>query len=209
MPDHARLQQLLQDRKSPSKGRPSRTLRVCLDNDLAQDRAEAEQELASAQAELDVATETANQDKRAGGSVAVDPKIKKRHSDAEAAAKAARAAADEASVVLTFTAVKSDDYDALVEEHPPREGNEDDAKDGVNGVTFPMALMRASISKITDTEGAIVEMDVDDIVATFSNGERLIAMNASNEVNMRITSIPFSDASSPRRQASGSKSRRR
>lgn len=209
MPDHTRLQQLLQDRKSPSKGRPSRTLRVCLDNDLAQDRAEAEQELAQAKAELDAATEAAKADKRAGGRVAVDAKIRKQFTDAEAAAEAARAAADEASVVLTFTAVKSDDYDELVTQNPPREGNEDDAKEGVNGVAFPMALMRASISKVTDTEGNIVEMDVDDIVATFSNGERLISMSASNEVNLRITSIPFSDASSPRRQASGSKSRRR
>lgn len=211
MPDHARLQQLLQDRKSKTKnvGRPSRQLRFCLDNDLAQERAEAEQKLAEAKAELDAATAEAQADKRAGGRVRVDAAITKLHKDAEDAAEKARTAADEDSVVVTFTAVQSEDYDELVTEHPPREGNEDDAKNAVNGATFPGALMRASISAITDIDGATVDMDPDDLVAGFSNGERIIAINASNEVNLRITSIPFSDASSPRRQASGSKSRRR
>lgn len=207
MPDHNDLLALLQDRKKSTKGRASRKMTLCLIEDLAMAHAVAAHELAAANAAVKYAEEHA--EKRAGGKVAIDPVLVKEQKAAEKAAADAKAAMDEKSVVLTFTALKSEDYDALQAEHPPREGNKVDADNGHNEDTFPDALMRASASKITDITGTLLDTDIQDVIDGMSNGERILACQASNGVNDRTASVHFSDAASQNRRRSGSSSNRR
>lgn len=207
MPDHDALLALLQDRKRSTKGRASRRMTICLVEDLAMAHAVAEHELAAANAAVKYAEDHA--EKRAGGKVAVDPALLKEQKAAEKTVADAKAAADQMSVVITFTALKSDAYDALQAEHPPREGNDADAASEHNTATFPDALMRASASKVTDTEGNLVDADLGEILDGLSNGERIIACQTANLVNDRTASIHFSDAVSQNRRRSGSSSNRR
>jgi hypothetical protein len=204
---HARLQALLQDRKSPTpKGRPSRPMAVCLDAELSMDLEDADRELAAAKEA--VAEAEANADTRAGGKVAVDPDLTKRVKDAEKTVAAAEKLVDAASVIVTFTALKAEDYDKLKDQHPPREGNEYDQMTEYNRETFPDALMAASaLRKVKDADGNLVDMDVDEIIATMSNGERTMACRVSNDLNLRDST--FSEANSRNRQRSGSNSNRR
>lgn len=206
-PKHARLQALLQDRKSPTpKGRASRPMALCLDTELSMDLEDAEAELAEAKQELDAAEAMA--EPRAGGKVGVDPALKKRVKDAEAAVAAAEAAVDAASIIITFSALKADAYDALLKEHPPREGNDQDALYDYNRETFPGAVMEASASKnVKDADGNLVELDIADVLATMSAGERTVAAAVALNMNQRQSS--FSDAKSQSRQRSGSNSKRR
>ncbi|HEY3559663.1 MAG TPA: hypothetical protein VGL05_19475 [Kribbella sp.] len=203
---HASLLQLLQDRKSSTKGRASRPMAICLDTELSMDLEDAEQELADAKAA--VAEAESHADSRAGGKVAIDPELTKAVTAAEKKVAQAEAAVDAASVIVTFTALKAEDYDKLKDEHPPREGNEYDAISEYNRETFPDALMEASASKkVRDADGNLVDMDVAELIATMSNGERTIACQVSNDVNLRTSS--FSDAKSLSRRRSGSNSKRR
>lgn len=205
MPDHEALRALLQDRKSSTKGRASRRMAVCLSAPLSMALAEAEADLAAAKSATNVASESA--DKRAGGKVAIDPELNKQVTAAEKAVSAAEAEVDAASVVITFTALKAHEYDELLKEHPPREGNELDALNDVNQSTFPDALMVASATKIEDAEGNLVDMNIEDLIGEFSNGERILACQVANDVNLRTST--FSDAKSQSRQRSGSNSKRR
>lgn len=207
MPDHTALQALLQDRKTSTKGRASRRMEICLDEKLAMDLGRAEQELDVVEGLIADAEEKA--DKRAGGKVAIDPELRKRKTAAEKAVAAAETAADAATVTVTFTALKAKDYDALVKDHPPREGNPIDAGNDRNESTFPDALMLASATKVEDADGTLVDMDIPDLLDTLSNGERIIACQAAISVNDRIQSVDFSDAKSPSRRRSGSGSNRR
>lgn len=204
MPDHSALQALLQDRKTSTKGRASKWMSICLDAKLSMTLALAEQELTVAKATAEAATE-----KRAGGTVPADPELAKVVTAAEKAVTVAEKAADAASVTVTFTALKAADWDALMKEHPPREGNEYDAANDVNTSTFSDALMLASATKVEDSEGNIIEMDLEELLGTLSNGERIVACQVANDVNLRTLSVPFSDANSQSRQRSGSRSSRR
>src|SRR5690242_13922586 len=114
-PKHTRLQELLQDRKSSTKGRASRRMSICLSAELSMDLEDAEQELANAKEAAANAEKTA--DRRAGGKLAVDPELAKQVAAATKAVEAAEAAVDAASVIITFTALKANEYDALLKEH--------------------------------------------------------------------------------------------
>lgn len=203
---HDQLRSLLQDRRSSTKGRPSRRMAICLSADLSADLEDAEQKLAAAKAAVEDATRS--ETPRAGGKVPVDAELQKRVDAAEKAVAAAEKAADAASVILTFTALKAADYDDLLKEHPPREGYDLDKVTDYNRDTFPDALMVASASKkVEDNDGNLVDMDVEDLIATMSNGERVLACQVANDVNLRTSS--FSEAKSQSRQRSGSNSKRR
>ena len=201
---HDRLKALLQDRKSPTpKGRASRPMAICLDTELSMDLEDAERELGAAKEAAANGTET-----RAGGKVTLDPDLDKRVKAAEKAVAEAETLVDAASVIVTFAALKADAYDELLKQHPPRDGNELDGYSDYNRETFPDALMAASALKhVKDVDGNLVEMDVVDVIATMSNGERVIACQVSLDVNNRTSS--FSEAKSLSRQRSGSNSKRR
>jgi hypothetical protein len=207
MPDHSALQALLQDRKSSTKGRASRRMQVCLDAKLSLTLALAEEDLAAVEAAILDAE--AGAEKRAGGKLAIDPGLAEEKAAKEAAVAEAETAADAATVTITFTALKANDYDELLKQHPPREGNQLDAIDDRNNATFPDALMVASATKIEDAEGNLIDMDVADLLGTLSNGERIIACQVANDVNSKTLSIPSSDANSQNRRRSGSSSNRR
>lgn len=203
---HEALIALLQDRKTSTKGRASRRMAICLSTELSMDLADAEQELAEAKQAVTDAEATA--DRRAGGKVAIDPELTKQVTAAEKTVAAAEAKVDAASVIITFTALKASDYDVLLKDHPPREDNELDALVDHNRDTFPDALMEATaVKRVEDADGNLVDMDVADLIATMSNGERTLACQVSNDVNLRTSS--FSDAKSQSRQRSGSSSKRR
>lgn len=207
-PDHSALQALLRDRKTSTKGRATRWMQICLSAELSMKVALAEQELEAAKAAVDEATK--NADQRAGGKVAIDPELDKAVKAAERAVAEAEDMADAASVTVTFTALKAHDYDALMKEHPPREGNQIDAMNDRNESTFPDALMLASATKVEDADGNLIDMDIADLIGTLSNGERAIACQASNEANDRtLAATPFFSANSRSRQRSGSNSKRR
>ena len=133
---HDRLKALLQDRKSPTpKGRATRPMQLCLDTELSMDLEDAETDLAAANEVAEAAAVGA--DKRAGGKIAIDPALTKRVKDAEKAVAEAEAAVDAASVIITFAALKHDEYDELLKAHPPREGHELDTLSDFNRETFP------------------------------------------------------------------------
>jgi hypothetical protein len=137
-PKHAALQ-------ATPKGRASRPMAICLNTELSMDLEDAEQDLAEAKqavAEAEAAAES-----RAGGKIAIDPDLKKRVTAAEKAVADAEAAVDAASIIITFDALKADEYDALLKEHPPREDHERDAVYDYNEATFPGALMEECASK--------------------------------------------------------------
>lgn len=207
MPDHSALQALLQDRKTSTKGRASRRMDICLDASLSMTLALADQELAAVEAAIETAEESA--DRRAGGKVAIDPELTKQRKAAEKAVAEAEVAVDAATVRVTFTALKASDYDALLKDHPPREGIEADTQADRNTDTFPDALMLACATKVEDADGNLVDMDVTELLGTLSDGERIVACQVAGDVNLRILSVPSSDAKSRNRQRSGSSSNRR
>lgn len=204
---HDRLKALLQDRRSPTpKGRASRPMQLCLDTELSMDLEDAEADLAAANEVAEKARSNAEQ--RAGGKIAIDPALTKRVKEAEKAVADAEAAVHAASVIITFAALKHDEYDVLLKEHPPREGHDLDALSDFNRETFPDALMVASASKnVKDADGNLVEMDIADLIATMSDGERSVACQVSLNLNQQTSS--FSEAKSLSRQRSGSSSKRR
>jgi hypothetical protein len=206
MPDHETLRSLLQDRKSSTKGRASRRMAICLSAELSADLRDAEEDLAAAKQALAEAakTETA----RAGGRVPTDPALQKKADDAEKAVAAAEKAADAASVVITFTALKAHEYDDLLKEHPPRADNDLDRLSDYNRDTFPDALMAKSASaKVEDNDGNLVDIDIADLIDGMSNGERIVACQVAGGVNDQTSS--FSEAKSQHRPRSGSSSKRR
>lgn len=68
-----------------------------------------------------------------------------------------RAEAVSAGVEVTLWAISYLDWGPLADEHPPRDGNADDAKQGVNMDTFPAALLRASLVT-PDTTNSLEEL---------------------------------------------------
>lgn len=203
---HARLQAKLQDRKTSNKGRGSRPMKICLDAELSMDLEDADAELAAAEAAVEVAE--ANAEARAGGKVKIDLALTKRVTAAKKAVAEAEVAADQDSVIITFTALKADKYDELLELHPPREGNNLDKLSEYNRDTFPDALMaECALKQVKDVDGNLVDMDVAEIIAEMSNGERILACRVSNDLNLRDSS--FTEANSRTRRRSGSNSNRR
>jgi hypothetical protein len=202
MPDHTALQALLQDRKTSKKGRAFKRMTICLDAEKAEALTRAEDEKNVIDALVKKAE--ANADQRAGGKVAIDPELTGRLKAAEKALAEADKAFDAAAVRITFTALKAHDFDELLKAHPPREGNMLDAAADRNESTFPDALMHASASKVEDAEGNLIDMDAADLLETLSDGERIVACQASNDVNSERSTADFFDANSRSRRRSGS-----
>lgn len=78
----------------------------------------------------------------------------------EAAARAAddfAAEAEERGVTVTLRAVGRKKWRELVEAHPPRDGDEDDKKAGVNLDNFAEALVPACIAGPTFSEGELTD----------------------------------------------------
>lgn len=211
MPDIDHLQQLLRDRQSAKgKGRASAPLPIVLDADLAVDIEQAKIAYANAQSEVAQLEKEAAGDGRVGG--AKSPKLSEAQKALEAAKKRvdeAQAAANDVTVQLVFTALKSDEYDRLLKEHPPREDDEGDKQRGFDYSTFPDALLTVSPAKVVDIDGDPLELDAAEIIAEMSHGERDMARSVVMGLNVQTYSVPFSVANSQSRQRSGGKSRRR
>lgn len=205
MPDHEALRALLQDRKSSTKGRASRRMAICLSAELSADLEDAERELIEAKEAADAGRKTG--DSRLA-KMPGDPELDKRVEAAEKAVATAEKAADAASVIITFTALKAHEYDELLKKHPPRDGNDLDKIADYDRDAFPDALMAASASpKVEDNEGNLVDIDIHDLIDGMSNGERILACQVAGDVNDRTSS--FSEAKSLSRRRSGSNSKRR
>jgi hypothetical protein len=203
---HARLQALLLDRKSKTpKGRASAPFPIILDADLAIALARAEQSRSVALEAIAEAEKEAAGDKRMGGTPKIDPALIEELTAAEASLAEAEAAADEATVQIVFTALKTGPFDELVKEHPPREGDETDQQFEYNRSTFPDALVRACATKVVDLDGDEIETDPLELIDGFSNGERITAQNVVNGLNQQAASVPFYNARSQSRQRNGAK----
>ena len=87
---------------------------------------------------------TAVRDEATGGQRRASTKSKAAAKATEYDKMLAEAEATAAKVVLLE--IPQSEYQPIADEHPPREGNSDDAKRGVNMKTFPGALLRASIA---------------------------------------------------------------
>lgn len=205
---HVRLKQLLQDRRSPTKGRASRRLNVCLDASLAAAVAEAQQKVTEAENDIAAHNEQHKGDIRQGGKIPVPQDLTDRLAEAERALEEAEAEADEATVSVLFVALKSDDYDKILKEHPPAEGNDADKEFGANRETFLAALMAACAQRV-EHNGEIIDMEPGEVLDTLTSGEKSIAHTVALEINLRSNStVPFSGANSQSRQRSGGQSRR-
>lgn len=66
--------------------------------------------------------------------------------------------AEKRGVTITLRSVGRKKWRELVEANPPREGDEDDQKAGVNLDAFPEALVPACISGPTLTEGELADL---------------------------------------------------
>lgn len=216
---HAKLQSLLQDRKA-KRGRASRVAYVCLDADLSTELAIAQGELDSINNDIeiakhvDVSEDEAKADRRAGGSptpaeTIVPQDLLDKQAAAEQKVKDAEDAADEVTVGLTITALKSDEYDELYKANPPEDGNKDDEKIGAHYVTFTDGLVLGGITKVADRDGNPVDIDVEALVRSLTWGERQVLRGVALDVNRRTISVPFSVTKSSTTQGSGSKSKRR
>ncbi len=72
----------------------------------------------------------------------------------------AQAARDAATITFTFRSLAPDAFDALVAEHPPRDGNDADATFGYNVETFRPALVAAChVHYEPGDDGGLVEQD--------------------------------------------------
>jgi hypothetical protein len=211
---HARLQQLLLDRKSKEpKGRASVPFPIILDADLAVAVNQAQQDLDAAQGAIDKykadqakAREEGTGDRRHGSKASAVPKeLTDALAEAEKRVEEADAAADAAMVQLVLVALKSDEYDELTKLHPPREGDKKDAEDGVNRETFFAALLRDCATKVLDADDDEIEMDIDDVIGGMSHGEREVAFVAVRNLNMQMASVPFFSAKSQARRRKGAR----
>lgn len=209
MPDHEKLQALLNDRKSSSKGRATAKAHVCLDAEAATQAAIKRNELQVVKDEVERFETEAKGDARMGGTVPVPEEMQKRLADAQTAYDEAQDAANDATVSIVMVALKSADFDLLLKAHPPRDGNKEDDEFGADRSSFLKALAAECATKVLDQDGAIVDMEAADILGTLSSGERAMIEARSLEINQRTASVPFSIAGSPSRQLSGGKSKRR
>lgn len=210
---HDRLQRLLLDRKSKEpKGRASIPFPIILDADLSRKVNEAQAELTAAHAAIEEhreeqaeLAEAGKGDRRMGSKTSIPDELTERLEKAETDATAADDEADEAMVQLVLVALKSDAYDELVKAHPPREDNADDAKSGVNWLTFPDALLRECATRVLDGDDDEIEMDLTDLIDGMSTGERQLARQIAQTVNLQSASVPFYNARSQSRRRNGAK----
>jgi hypothetical protein len=204
---HERLQSLLQDRKSSTKGRMSAALPVILEADLAVRLNMARQAVQNAESEIAAFQKDNPGDKRSGGVARADvpADLQKALDDAQAEVDRIEDEAADVTVRLVFVALKYDDFDKLEKAHPPRDGDDRDAEYGANVDTFPEVLMRASAVKVTDYDDNIVDLDIDELIEGMSNAERNMACQVARGVNVNPASVPFYDANSRSRRRSGGK----
>jgi hypothetical protein len=136
---------------------PGRTVPVCLRGDLLEVLLDAEEQLRrtmeDAARDLDMQRALIPADDEAAQKRAV--------ADVEAtilpvqdAVNAAQRAVEAEQIPFRLQALPPHEWTSLVTAHPPRPGQADDEKDGVNLATFPDALVRASLvdPKPTDAE---------------------------------------------------------
>lgn len=210
MPDMDKVRALLQDRKSPTakKGRASAPFPVVMDADLAIELAQARQELANAeQAVTDWAHELAENDSR-HAKPKPPAELNKRIAEAQKRVDEIKAEADEVTVILVLVAMHAEKQDELEKLHPPREGNKDDEKHGVNIATYPIERLRQCAAKVVDFDDNLLDVDPQDLIIGMSSGERDLACQVTAGISQQIASVPFYDASSQSRQRSGGKPRR-
>ncbi len=205
---HERLQALLQDRKA-KKGRASRVLYLCLDAELAATLAEANGELNIIRSKIEEATKEQAHDKRQGGVVPIDPELQPQLDAAEAKVAAASEAADNATIGVLLVALPSAEYDQLMKKHPAPDDDAASKDFGADVEPFLDALVLACATKVQDRDGALIDIDPDELYATLSSGERDIARRYALEINQRVASVPFSVAKSSSARASDGRSKRR
>lgn len=164
---------------------PERTVGVCLRGDLtgALVLAEAALEAASGQ----------RQDQRMTGVSAE-----------QAAVNEARAAVEAAALPFRLRGLSRPGWTALVNEHPPREGNADDRLMGFNTESFPVALVRACLVDPDVTDDA--DWDALDEAMTFAQYDELVT--TAMEVSRRKVDVPFSSGGSVKTANSAPKSSR-
>jgi len=210
---HARLRELLNDRNSKEpKGRASIEFPIILDAALSLEVSLAQQHLAAVNGAIEThqreqaqAKEDGKGDRRVGSKTTIPADLKNQLDAAQVRADAADEAADDAMVQLVLVALKSEQYDELIKAHPPREDNADDAKNGVNVHTFPDALLRACATKVLDDEDAEIEMDLTGLIDGMSSGERQVARQAAQQINVQVATVPFYNANSQSRRRNGAK----
>jgi hypothetical protein len=211
MPDLEKMQQLLKDRQSPKgKGRASAPMPIMLDADLAVDLEQAKNRYANAESEVAEQEKAAAGDKRVGGGKPPDlAEAQKTLTAAQKALDEAQEAADEHTVQLVFTALKADEFDELIKQHPPRDDDEGDQSRGYDRSTFPTALLVASPATVVTLDGDPFGLDPAEVISGMSHGEKDLARSVVLGLNVQTFSVPFSAANSRSRQRSGGKSRRR
>ncbi len=91
------------------------------------------------------------------------------------------------TVDLRLRALKRADYEALLEAHPPRDGNDE----VFNGKTLLTPLLAACL---VDPE--MTEREVDDLLDVLNEGQRQRLGAAAIEVNLETTTVPFSERAS-------------
>jgi hypothetical protein len=133
-------------RRAPARSH----LRVCLDDELRRKAEEADQAAGRAQflAEASPGDEL--------------PAVQARQ--AKEAADAARAEADEVTVVLTFQALPRPEFEELISGHPPTDAQSGDGAI-FNPDTFPAALVAAA------SVDGMSEADAGELLATWSTPE--------------------------------------
>lgn len=210
MPDVEKLRQLLNDRndKSRPRGRASAPFPIILDADLAIDLSQARGELQAAETAVTDFENEAKKDARQGGRRKPPADMQADVDQAKQRVEELEAEADGVKVMLVFVALPAEENDALMKEHPPREGDEGDQQYGFNRLDFPVARMHKCANRVVGMDDEPLDLDPKKLVSGMSPGERDLAVQVCNGVNAQMASVPFYDASSQSRQRSGGKSRR-
>lgn len=169
--------------------RPTRTVEVCLETDLQTEYERLHQQLAEVRARE--AT-----DKRLGSGA----------ESRQIAEQITALQAEMAEYVITFElgAVGPKAWDALLREHPPREGNQDDSMLGHNVEAFSDAAIRAcTISPTLDDEDWAELLGSDDRDGKLTPKQYADLNNAVMALNIRTISVPNSYAASAILRTSG------
>lgn len=108
---------------------------------------------------------------------------------------AVKAQMAEATVTVTVRAVPRNQWLSLIADHPPRDGNATDTKQGFNTDAFFESLVRASWAtpEVTGSE-------FDALMDTLSAGQFDELATAAWSVNTRAVSVPFGWRASPATQ---------
>jgi hypothetical protein len=120
--------------------KPTRTLKLCADPDVRDRYLAAQQAHARADEYLQSLGKDADKDARA----LVEQKVK----DAQADLDAATAEYDPITVTLTFKALQRDELQALLNEHPPKEEDEEKGSDFHFDTFAPELIAAASVDEM-------------------------------------------------------------